>query len=87
MNFFLSSFFGLIFDGLADAAHSSKLPRWLRIILAILVSLVFLIAIAALTLFVFLPAELSLLRRLLGAIIDIVIILYFAHWLRRMWKA
>ena len=87
MNFFLSSFFGMIFDGLADAAHSSTLPRWLRIILAILVSLVFLIAIAALTLFVFLPAELSLLRRLLGAVIDIVIILYFVHCLRRMCKA
>lgn len=76
----------LIFLGLMDSAVNSKVPKAMRILIAILLSILFIIAIVSLVIYVFLVEDIGIFKRMFGGILLVAIAGYYIHLLMGMTK-
>ena len=75
-----------IFSGLTDTTQNSKVPRPVRIIAAILVSIIFIISILTLGVYVVFAVDQGIFRRLISAFLILAIAGYYIHLLKAMTK-
>lgn len=75
-----------IFSGLTDTTQNSKVPRPVRIIAAILVSIIFIISILTLGVYVVFAVDQGMFKRLISAFLLLVITGYYIHLLTAMKK-
>ena len=76
----------LIFLGLTDRTQNSKIPRPVRILAAILVSILFIISIITLGLYAVFAVDQGIFRRLISAFLILAIAGYYIHLLKAMTK-
>lgn len=76
----------LIFLGLTDTTQNSKVPRPIRIVAAILVSIIFIISIITLGIYVVVAVDQGILKRLISAFLLLVIAGYYIYLLKAITK-
>ncbi len=76
----------LIFLGLIDATQTNKIPKSIRVLIAIAVSLVFVVALVSLVLLITVIPDQSIGKRVIYAIIASIIALYYLHLFNVMRK-
>ena len=75
-----------IFSGLTDATQNSKISRNIRILAAILVSIIFIISILTLEVYDFFAVDQGIFKRLMSVFLLLVIAGYYIHLLAAMKK-
>lgn len=75
-----------IFLGLIDATQTNKIPRPIRILIAIAVSVVFAVVLISLVLLVTVVPDQSIAKRVIYTVIAVMFVLYYLRLLNGMRK-
>lgn len=77
----------MIFLGLIDKNQTNKIPRWIRLTIAVLISVLFIGAFAGISVYVFFAANQTVWNRILFAVFMIMIASYYIHLLKGINKS
>ena len=72
----------MIFLGLMNPAHTSKIPRWVRLFTAVLVSIIVIGIFSGLSIYVVFAAHQSMGNRILVALFMLMIASYYVHLIK-----
>lgn len=82
----MNAIYEFIFLGLTDSTQNSKVPKPIRILIATLISIFFIISITVLGIYVVFAVDQGIFKRLISAFFLLIIAGYYIYLLKAMTK-